>query len=369
MKKEDTLFLLLNILIWVIAWGALTSHDFLWAKRIARFYMPYSYFHYLITGSLLTYLTGFFISCFIYFFLGRFYFRNYEALSIGKMALIVMLFSEIWIWFDYLLTIIHFHYDGDDFNLSLAHYIPHRIKLAFILFSWMGFFLTYKYWREWKNQKLKTEKASALAREARLDLLRYQLNPHFLFNALNSVRALIYKSPPEADRMVSGMSEFMRYSLMNNETRELPLEEEINIVQNYLDIEKIRFGEKLVATINIDPIANEYPIPPFLIIPLVENAVKHGMKTSPAPLNIVIKAEVIDEELVILVKNSGRWPDNDDKDIQAGTGTGLENLKKRLKQMYPGNHLFLIEQGKEAVTARLRIYKKLENEKTEIDYS
>ena len=101
-------------------------------------------------------------------------------------------------------------------------------------------------------QKENIEKANLLARDAQLNALRYQLNPHFLFNALNSARALIYKSPEDADKMISKLSDFMRYSLSHKDEMEVPLEREIDVIKDYLNIQKIRFGDKLKYELQID---------------------------------------------------------------------------------------------------------------------
>lgn len=230
-----------------------------------------------------------------------------------------------------------------------------------VLSIWSVLFLLFDSWYEILAQKENIEKTTLLARNAQLNALRYQLNPHFLFNALNSIRALIYKSPSEADKMISQLSEIMRYSLSTNNKNEIPLEEEIDVVKSYLNIEKIRFGNKLFYEIKIDALANEYPIPPFLIIPLAENAVKYGMKTSVPPLKIIVSAEVRENSLIIMVRNSGSWFEVNGNICQEefGTRIGLANVKDRLENIYPGNHKFYISTGDKNVGVYIHINKEI----------
>ena len=169
-------------------------------------------------------------------------------------------------------------------------------------------------------------------------MLRYQVNPHFLFNSFSSLRALIRTNREKAEEMVSKLSEFYRYSLTSKNNAEVPLIEEIEAIEHYLEIEKIRFGNKLNIDISLDPLAEEYPVPCFLIHPLAENAIKYGMKTSSLPLKIKIDARVKKNKLIICVANSGKWLKNTDNRDVHGTNTGLANIKSRLEYSFPNNH-------------------------------
>ena len=246
-------------------------------------------------------------------------------------------------------------------------YIREIIIDTIVLSIWSILYLLLDSWYELSVQQTNVEKAYLLAKNAQLNSLRYQLNPHFLFNALNSVRALIYKSPESADEMISKLSDFMRYSLTHKDELEVLLENEIDVINDYLNIEKIRFGDKLIFQIDIDSIANEYPILPFLILPLVDNAVKYGMKTSKMPLNISITAEVENEELLLKVKNTGSWVENNIDLGSVGTGTGLENIRKRLETFYHDKQSFTIQNNKDDVSIEIKINREISNEGTTED--
>jgi len=246
-----------------------------------------------------------------------------------------------------------------DYFITLIYKLPtylvygDELIIGTIVFTiWSVCYLLINSWYELSVQKENIEHAKLLARNAQLSSLRYQLNPHFLFNALNSVRALIYRSPSKADEMISKLSDFMRYTLTTKDDQEIPLEKEIDVLADYLNIEKTRFGAKLSVSIEVDPIANEFPIPPFIIIPLVENAIKYGMKTSKEKLVITISALVENNELRVVVKNTGHWYSSDKN---TGTRTGIKNITERLEHLFPENHEFIIEKSEEYVAVRLKI--------------
>ena len=174
-------------------------------------------------------------------------------------------------------------------------------------------------------------------------MLRYQLNPHFLFNSLNSASALINENPQRAEKMINELSDFLRYSLVDTKTNTVALKDEIEALKNYLNIEQVRFEEKLQVSFDIAPEAENFPLPNFLLHPLVENAVKYGMQTSELPLQIEIKAERKNKKLYIEVSNSGKWySSNGATPNENGMNVGIENVKKRLEQFFPDGHRFQI---------------------------
>jgi two-component system LytT family sensor kinase len=204
---------------------------------------------------------------------------------------------------------------------------------------WSALYFGIKFWRDWIIERERTEKAMESAQQAQLQMLRYQLNPHFLFNALNSLRALIDEDAREARVLITQLSEFLRYSLLSRKRSDVVLKEELEAIRQYLAIEKMRYEEKLEVCFEEDPRADDYPIQSFLIHPLVENAMKYGMQTSAMPLRIWIKTRLQDHALQISVINTGRWiPLSARSSLVPETGTGLENLKARMESSYPNRH-------------------------------
>jgi two-component system, LytTR family, sensor kinase len=173
------------------------------------------------------------------------------------------------------------------------------------------------------------------ARNAQLDLLRAQVNPHFLFNCLNSVRALITENPERASTMVTSLSDLLRYSLQSERTHTVSLADELAIVENYVSLERVRFEDRLRFERVAGPDALETRVPPMLVQTLVENAVKHGIADLPRGGLVRMHAQVAGARLEITVSNTGtmRVPLNE-------TGHGLRNTIDRLRLLY-GDHASL----------------------------
>jgi len=183
-------------------------------------------------------------------------------------------------------------------------------------------------------QKRQLVEARSAAQQAQLTVLRYQLNPHFLFNALNSISALIVtRRNEDAERMTDKLSSFLRSSLATDPARLVPLEDELALVEEYLDIEAVRFGERLDVTIESEPAAGRACVPGFLVQPLVENAIKHGVAPSRDPIQITVSAAVEDGTLCITVEND-MPPQTTALNLGVGAGVGLKNIERRLDAVY-----------------------------------
>ena len=200
-------------------------------------------------------------------------------------------------------------------------------------------------------------KIARLSSELYREMLRYQLNPHFLFNSLISIRALVSLDAKSAEDMITQLSEYLRYLLINRKRADISVEEELNATLNYLAIEKIRFKDKLVVNTKINENINCYQMPAFLLQPLVENAIKYGMATSEMPLVLELSAEVKEEMLCFSISNTGYWVTKLDDEIpQASSlGIGLQNVKQRLKECYPYTHNFYINNNNGQVCITIEI--------------
>lgn len=229
------------------------------------------------------------------------------------------------------------------------------VDYALTLLAWSALYLGLRWWQELQDQRERALEAAALAQQAQLDALRYQLNPHFLFNGLNSIRALIDEDAGRARRMITALSEFLRYPLTSAAGSGVPLATEIEALRNYLAIEEIRFEERLRVTIDVSHDAEIAAIPSFLLHPLVENAITHGFSTTARTLTIRVTARVRDEQLWLEVINSGRWKPTHESADRRGTGTGLRNVQSRLAAIAPRAHHFSIEQQGEDVVVRLSL--------------
>ena len=200
------------------------------------------------------------------------------------------------------------------------------MDFIYIMFGWSCLYFLAKYWQKVQLERQRALIAEGLQQRAQLETLRYQLNPHFLFNALNSIRASIDEDPRRAKRLVTEFSDYLRYSLLTKDRPAIPLKEEIEAVQNYLAIEKIRFEDKLHVNVNVEQAAEDYPIPAFLVQPLVENSLKHGMSQS--GLDLQLSARVSAGRLQLEVANTGHWA------TEIKNGIGLTNVRQRLAHLY-----------------------------------
>ena len=214
--------------------------------------------------------------------------------------------------------------------------------IFFIMLAWHGGFLALRATR-------RAADAERLAQEARLVALRYQLNPHFLFNALNSAVALIDEDPRRAQTMLTLLSGLLRETLDGDTAAETTLGRELDLIGRYMEIQHIRFDDKLRVAFVVPDEARRCAVPPLLVHALVENAVKHGLRTSAVtPVEIQLTAAYDGGALRIEVRNMGRITEGDD-------GVGLRNVAERLSAMYPGRHSFALVERDGAVRATMEI--------------
>jgi signal transduction histidine kinase len=225
---------------------------------------------------------------------------------------------------------------------------------ALPLIGWSLVRLGFQYNVALREQREEALRAAAAARDAQLRMLAYQLNPHFLFNTLNSIRALINEDRQRAREMVTALSGYLRYALVERPLHTALLEEEVESVRGYLAIEKVRFEERLDVRMDIEPAALRCEVPAFLLNPLVENAIKHG--TPPAfnaPLVVRVKAWLVEpDRLRLMVENTGVWKGrrkNEPAPVEVADGepggVGLANVRARLRAIYPGNHRVGMDHG------------------------
>lgn len=195
---------------------------------------------------------------------------------------------------------------------------------AILFFLWSALYFIYNYFERY-NKSLKLE---ATVKEIELNNLKAQLNPHFIFNAMNSIRALIDENPLKSKQAITQLSNILRNSLGTEKKGLTKFEDELKIVKDYLSLESIRFEERLKTEYEIAPGSNDFWVPPFMIQTLVENGIKHGISHLTEGGTIAVKTVIIDDELKIQISNSGRYVNG-----RKG-GLGLSNTVQRLKLLY-----------------------------------
>ncbi len=235
-------------------------------------------------------------------------------------------------------------------HISLEHNIPSREALShffdtafvdyLILVGWGGLYLAMANSRKTQVALIHSRNLERATRESEMRALRYQLNPHFVFNALNSVSSLIIdKKNGRAENLVDGLADYMRSVLNDDGDDMITVEQEIAQQVRYLEIEQVRFPKRLKFEVQIDDDVRAWKIPALIIQPLVENAIKHGVAQSCGPVRVVISAVRDAGRLKLEVANDGRMLAANDK--AKGTGTGLSNIKERLAALYgPSAALF-----------------------------
>jgi len=220
--------------------------------------------------------------------------------------------------------------------------------------GWSLLYFGIKLMRESMDRDIRLAQAQATSERAELQMLRTQMNPHFLFNALNTIHADLGKPERNPKGLVQSLAAFLRYSLAHRDDDLVPLGCEFDSVSAYLTVEKARFREELEMECTIDDNTRKAAVPGILLQPLVENAIKYGRQTSELPLKVRVRIPAPQAGRVRLeVSNTGRWLEAE-PDRKVG-GIGLSNLRQRLEILYPGN--FRMDTTEEAgwVTVRVEI--------------
>ena len=210
-----------------------------------------------------------------------------------------------------------------------------------VMLAWSTLYFAIKYYRIFQEVRESALKSASMAHEAQLKMLRYQLNPHFLFNTLNAISTLVLEQQTElANRMVTRLSSFLRYSLDNDPMQKVTLKQELAALQLYLDIEKVRFEERLSLEVDVSNEALEALIPSLLLQPLVENAIKYGIARAEEGGHLRIAARVFAGDLLLELADDGPGTELINGEIPGSNGVGLRNTRERLLELYGSRHSF-----------------------------
>jgi LytS/YehU family sensor histidine kinase len=228
-----------------------------------------------------------------------------------------------------------------EWSFSLAEFLINAVLYALFFVLWSAIYFTFHLLRKSRKQEVKNLKLKADNNEIELKMLRNQLNPHFLFNSLNSIRALIELEPATAKSAITTLSNLLRDSLQLSKRSSVKLEDEIKLVSDYLKLEKIRYEERLTYSITCD-IDQQIEVPPFILQTLTENAIKHGISKKNDGGSVAIKIYNQADKMYLEVINSGgTFQMSDSK------GIGVINTKRRLHILYGEQAGFHIENGKD----------------------
>jgi two-component system, LytTR family, sensor kinase len=210
-----------------------------------------------------------------------------------------------------------------------------------LMIAWSSLYYGINYYLMLEEQTDRLLRLQHQASSAQLAMLRYQLNPHFLFNTLNSISTLVLlKQTDRANAMLSRLSSFLRYTLVNQSTGLVPISQEIETLKLYLEIEKMRFEDRLRPHFTIDPSCNRALIPSLLLQPLIENAIKYAVTPQEEGADISVEVRRQVDRVLINVADTGPGADAQASRSVSSTGVGLPNIRDRLAQAYGGNHRF-----------------------------
>jgi LytS/YehU family sensor histidine kinase len=217
--------------------------------------------------------------------------------------------------------------------LSWSMVAAQAFEATIVLIAWSALYFGIKHYGTVEEQRSRLVASEATAREAQLQALRYQLQPHFLFNTLNAISSLVVSKQPErATEMIAKLAGLLRTTLSFPEAHLVTLREELAVAEEYLSIEKVRFGPRLVVSVSVTSEAYEAQVPRFLLQPIVENSIRHGIARCPNGGEVSITASVAEGQLRINIENDrteGLMQSGDE-----GSGLGLANTKTRLEKLY-----------------------------------
>lgn len=224
-------------------------------------------------------------------------------------------------------------------GFSLSDKFPRWISFAMLFVSWSLIYFTYHFFQRYRIEEIKNLRWEATKNEIELNKLKSQLNPHFIFNSMNTIRALVDEDPKKAKRSITQLSNILRLTLMMGARKSVSFDEEMKIVSDYLSIEKARYEERLNYRSDISPGSERYQIPSMMIQTLVENGIKHGISKLPGGGEIFLETRIVEDKLHITIENSGQLNGIN----KSETGFGLVNTKQRLLLLYDQKAEFSIQ--------------------------
>ncbi|NCC73096.1 MAG: hypothetical protein EOM06_06825 [Sphingobacteriia bacterium] len=290
--------------------------------------------------------------------IGAWYIVQHLTLSEQKYHLVIAdhliaggVVVMLWLFGGYFLLSAFFS-QNQAYNDFLKLTVPWRFVYGLLLYSVivMIYYLI-NYYRDYREKLMQEASLKQTIQESELNLLKSQINPHFLFNSLNSISALIITDTDKARAMILELSDFLRYTIRSNENEQISLREELDNIDRYLSIEKIRFGNRLIIEKEIEDACLGRLIPNMILQPLYENAIKHGVNECTGQVTITTRCEAENDRLLISISNNFTPGNISSK----GKGIGIANVQKRMMLQFRRSDLVVIEKTANQFTIRLII--------------
>ena len=331
-RNRGRLFWLLNITGWtgyvLTAWLGVLAHE-----------KPESYVTSYVAVVVASAIVAFFLTILMRFVYRLLWERKPVALAFG----IILTSYTVALGWQWLRNTLYFDWVKDSWQPeNFMGYISGVVDSFYILLCWSGLYFGIKYYLQLQEQTERTLAAIAAAHQAQLKMLRYQLNPHFLFNTLNAISTLILdRSNEMANLAVSRLSDFLRYTLDTDPMKRVTLGSELGAIDLYLEIEKVRFGDRLVVRQEVEANALVALVPSLILQPLIENAIKYAISPSEDGGTLKISAKVHSGMLLLRLSDNGPGLENGSKSKKS-CGVGLKNTRERLQQFYGDSQAFTL---------------------------
>ena len=328
LRDRQRLFWVLNVSGWagytIAAWLGALAHE-----------KPESYFAVILATA----ASGLVITVFLRAIYRRLWSKSLWMLGVGMLGACYF-FSFFWQW---LQNVLYWDWVKNSWRPEhVMDFVAGILGSFYILLCWSGLYFGIKYYQELQEQTEQTLKATSAAHQAQLKMLRYQLNPHFLFNTLNAISTLILDGANEtANKAVSRLSDFLRYTLDNDPMSRVTLGSELAALDLYLEIEKVRFGDRLIIEKSIEARAASALVPSLILQPLIENAIKYAITPSEEGGTLKISARVRHDTLILQLSDTGPGLGNGNNG-QKSSGVGLKNTRERLQQLYGDDQAFTL---------------------------
>ncbi len=328
----------------IIGWGLVGVCNFL-LQQMAGLSLKLVAFN-----SISSFLAGLIVTTVFRYFIYR---KNWKHWELWKLLTMILL-STILLTVSFLLIVfLSYGLFFPDPNIGVLEVLGNGFFFAIVMLTWNAIYFSIHYFNHWSQSEVEKWKLKAEMREAQLGSLKAQINPHFVFNALNNIRSLILEDKEKARAMLLNFSDLFRYSLQNNEHIQVTLEKELEMVKQYTELLSIQYEDKLRYKIEVEPGLEGFKMPPMMLQLLVENAVKHGISQYKDGGSIFININKKDGLLHIKVKNTGSLKTSARLGDQLGVG--LENIRERLRLIYHGNAELTLHEINNFVEASIKL--------------
>ncbi len=341
-----------NLIFWILqllGWGFINSVSFLFFKKFSAEFVAYS----IATGIFI----GIFSTSLLRWYLKKnVFFEDVDLKELAKVAMAFILASSLFGTLNFMFGHLYARFGPELSEIErniLETYDKFWLLVVnsfFLIGVWMACYLVIKLLLKMNMNRIERLELSSNLKQAQLNTLKGQINPHFMFNSLNNIRGLMLEDVNKSREMLTKLSEILRYSLTKNDVNAIAVEEELEMVDNYISLSKIQFEDRLVFVKEVDKETLPIQIPPMIIQLLIENAAKHGISNLKEGGKIMLAIKKTNDQLHIRVSNTGKL-----KMVKDSTQVGLENIKQRLKLLYGETAIFTLIEEHGEVLADIKI--------------